>query len=74
MADPGARENAAFVEELAALLEKHDLADVPGLNAIVPERPPGEGVEKPRWLWEKTIGRANIVFTVSHLEAREGRD
>lgn len=68
LADPNDKQYAAFMEELSATLKKHDLGGVLGINCLVPEiKPPQGSVDQRKWLWEKTIGRANILFPMSKL-------
>lgn len=68
LADPKDPENEAFTENLVGILKKHSLENVLGINALTPEVKPLRGfVGEPKWLWEKTIGRANIFFPMSEL-------
>lgn len=68
LADPNHPDNRAFFQELVGILKKHSLENVLGINALTPEIKPLRGfVGEPKWLWEKTIGRANINFPISEL-------
>lgn len=68
LANPNDPEDEAFAGKLVGLLRKHSLEDVLGINALTPEVKPLRGfVGEPKWLWEKTIGRANIFFPISEL-------
>lgn len=67
-ADPNHPDNRAFFQELVGILKKHSLENVLGINALTPEIKPLRGfVGEPKWLREKTIGRANINFPISEL-------
>lgn len=58
----------AFAEKLVGILKENSLENVLGINALTPEVKPLRGfVGEPKWLWEKTIGRANIFFPISEL-------
>lgn len=68
LANPNDTENDAFAEKLVEIFKKHSLENVLGINALTPEVKPLRGfVGEPKWLWEKTIGRANIFFPISEL-------
>lgn len=68
LSDPNDPENADFADKLAVLLKKYSLENVLGINALTPEIKPLRGFKgEPRWLWEKTIGKANILFPISEL-------
>lgn len=68
LADPNDAQYNAFMEELSATLKEHDLDSVLGINSLTPEiKPPQGSVDKRKWLWEKTIGRANVLFPMSEL-------
>ncbi|KAK7727157.1 hypothetical protein SLS53_006634 [Cytospora paraplurivora] len=66
IASPTEKENQAFLRGLLDILQKHGLTDVLGLVALSPELKPRKGnAEQPKWMWEKTFGRANILFPIT---------
>lgn len=68
LANPNDAEDEEFAEKLVGILKKYSLENVLGINALTPEVKPLRGfVGEPKWLWEKTIGRANIFFPISEL-------
>ncbi|KUI69227.1 hypothetical protein VM1G_04798 [Cytospora mali] len=68
IASPSDDDNKAFVRELLTILQKHGLDDVLGLVALTPElKPLKSSMDKPKWKWEKTFGRANILFPISKM-------
>lgn len=70
--NPNDPENDAFSQKLVALLKKYSLENILGINALTPEIKPFRGfIGEPKWLWEKTIGRANILFPISSKLGKE---
>lgn len=70
--NPNDPENGAFAEKLVAILKKYSLENILGINALTPEIKPLRGfIGEPKWLWEKTIGRANILFPISSKLGKE---
>lgn len=68
ISSPSDEENSAFVRDLFTILKRHNLHDVLGLVALTSElKPMKNNAEQPKWKWEKTFGRANILFPVSKM-------
>ncbi|ROV98749.1 hypothetical protein VMCG_06760 [Cytospora schulzeri] len=66
IASPNDESNQPFIRDLYAILQKQGLTDVLGLVALTSELKPRKGnVEEPEWMWEKTFGRASILFPIS---------
>lgn len=68
IASPSDASNQTFVKDLFAILQKQGLTDVLGLVALTSELKPQKGsLEQPKWKWENTFGRANILFPISKI-------
>lgn len=63
--------HAEFIDELRSTLVQHGLTSILGLVALAPEYLPSDGKEI--FHYEKTFGRANVVFEVG-LDAMKEKD